>query len=207
MKNFVMPVNPAKAQCVGSVEELLNNGYDFGVRFVEFFDKVKERDPESISVLASFIKDKHGADKNRLIEGVINEYTIAGKASLEWFWSVDLFEIDFWKTEVSEKLKPSSKIELHKPYVDDIYLIIDDRLYKREPDLIDVWFDSGAMPYAQWHWPFENEETFRKNFPADYIAEGVDQTRGWFFTLHAISVLLFDSIAYKKCYCQWFGAG
>ncbi len=67
----------------------------------------------------------------------------------------------------------------------------------REPDLIDVWFDSGAMPYAQWHYPFENEETFKKNFPADFIAEGVDQTRGWFYTLHALGVLLHDSVAYK----------
>src|SRR5438045_1411941 len=67
----------------------------------------------------------------------------------------------------------------------------------RENDLIDVWFDSGSMPYAQWHWPFENEEEFRKSFPADFIAEGVDQTRGWFFTLHAIAVMLFDSVAYK----------
>lgn len=98
------------------------------------------------------------------------------------------------------------KIEFHKPYVDDLIFveIINhgkfkiNRIYRRESDLIDVWFDSGAMPYAQWHWPFENEETFRKNFPADFIAEGVDQTRGWFFTLHALSVLLFDSISYKN---------
>ena len=67
----------------------------------------------------------------------------------------------------------------------------------REPDLIDVWFDSGAMPYAQMHYPFENKELFEKNFPADFIAEGVDQTRGWFFTLHAIAAMLFDSVAYK----------
>lgn len=89
--------------------------------------------------------------------------------------------------------------DLHKPYVDDVVLVSStgEPMY-REPDLIDVWFDSGAMPYAQWHWPFENEETFRNNFPADYIAEGVDQTRGWFFTLHAIAVLLFDSIAYRN---------
>lgn len=89
--------------------------------------------------------------------------------------------------------------DLHKPYVDDVILVSSkgEKMF-REPDLIDVWFDSGAMPYAQWHWPFENEDTFRKNFPADFIAEGVDQTRGWFFTLHAIAVLLFDSIAYKN---------
>src|SRR5688572_30354657 len=70
---------------------------------------------------------------------------------------------------------------------------------KRVPDLIDVWFDSGAMPYAQWHFPFENKETFKQNFPADFIAEGVDQTRGWFYTLHAIAALVFDSVAYKTC--------
>jgi isoleucyl-tRNA synthetase len=68
----------------------------------------------------------------------------------------------------------------------------------REPDLIDVWFDSGAMPYAQWHYPFENKEVFKNAFPADYIAEGVDQTRGWFFTLHAIAVMLFDSVAFRN---------
>ena len=89
--------------------------------------------------------------------------------------------------------------DLHKPYVDHVILVSSrgEKMY-READLIDVWFDSGAMPYAQWHWPFENEEVFRNNFPADFIAEGVDQTRGWFFTLHALSVLLFDSISYKN---------
>lgn len=89
--------------------------------------------------------------------------------------------------------------DLHKPHVDQVILVSSkgEKMY-READLIDVWFDSGAMPYAQWHWPFENEEVFRNNFPADFIAEGVDQTRGWFFTLHALSVLLFDSISYKN---------
>ena len=89
-------------------------------------------------------------------------------------------------------------LDLHKPYVDDIILVSDSgKAMKRVPDLIDVWFDSGAMPYAQWHFPFENKETFKQNFPADFIAEGVDQTRGWFYTLHALAVLLFDSVAYK----------
>lgn len=90
-------------------------------------------------------------------------------------------------------------LDLHRPYVDDIILVSKDgRPMKRELDLIDVWFDSGAMPYAQLHYPFENKNLFEKNYPADFIAEGVDQTRGWFFTLHAISTLLFDSIAYKN---------
>jgi len=90
-------------------------------------------------------------------------------------------------------------LDLHKPYVDDITLVSDNGVpMKRVPDLVDVWFDSGAMPYAQWHFPFDNVETFKQNFPADFIAEGVDQTRGWFYTLHALAVLLFDSVAYKN---------
>ncbi|WP_268033084.1 isoleucine--tRNA ligase [Algoriphagus sp. PAP.12] len=91
------------------------------------------------------------------------------------------------------------ELDLHRPYVDDVVLISEkgEKMF-REPDLIDVWFDSGAMPYAQWHYPFENEEVFKANYPADYIAEGVDQTRGWFFTLHAIAGMLFDSVAFKN---------
>ena len=90
--------------------------------------------------------------------------------------------------------------DLHRPYVDNIVLVSESgqEMY-RETDLIDVWFDSGAMPYAQMHYPFENKESFEKNFPADFIAEGVDQTRGWFFTMHAIATMLFDSVSYKTC--------
>src|SRR5690348_2498913 len=89
--------------------------------------------------------------------------------------------------------------DLHKPFVDDIILISEKgKAMKRVPDLVDVWFDSGAMPYAQWHFPFENKESFEKAFPADFIAEGVDQTRGWFYTLHALGALLFDSVAFKS---------
>ncbi|MBU2465661.1 MAG: isoleucine--tRNA ligase, partial [Bacteroidetes bacterium] len=91
-----------------------------------------------------------------------------------------------------------NSFDLHRPYVDNIVLLSESgKPMFREPDLIDVWFDSGAMPYAQMHYPFENKESFEKNFPADFIAEGVDQTRGWFFTLHAIASMLFDSVAYK----------
>jgi len=89
--------------------------------------------------------------------------------------------------------------DLPRPYVDEVYLVsaTAQKMF-REPDLIDVWFDSGAMPYAQWHYPFENKEIFEQNYPADFIAEGVDQTRGWFFTLHTIAVMLFDSVAFKN---------
>ncbi len=89
--------------------------------------------------------------------------------------------------------------DLHRPYVDDVFLVsASGKVMYREPDLIDVWFDSGAMPYAQWHMPFENEEIFDKAYPADFISEGVDQTRGWFFTLHAIAGMLYDSVAFKN---------
>jgi isoleucyl-tRNA synthetase len=91
--------------------------------------------------------------------------------------------------------------DLHRPYADDIILVSDSgKPMKREADLIDVWFDSGAMPYAQLHYPFENKELVdgKKYYPADFIAEGVDQTRGWFFTLHAIATMCFDSVAFKN---------
>ena len=104
----------------------------------------------------------------------------------------------FTAQQTNELLKTIFKrddIDLHKPFVDEIVLVSKSgQLMKRVPDLIDVWFDSGAMPYAQWHFPFEHIETFAKNYPADFIAEGVDQTRGWFYTLHAIASLVKESV-------------
>jgi len=99
----------------------------------------------------------------------------------------------------NEKFNRRAALDLHRPYVDEIVLASSkgEPMY-REPDLIDVWFDSGAMPYAQWQYPFQNKEVFQHAYPADYIAEGVDQTRGWFFTLHAIAVMVFDSVAFKN---------
>ncbi|MEI6651633.1 MAG: isoleucine--tRNA ligase [Chlorobiaceae bacterium] len=90
------------------------------------------------------------------------------------------------------------ELDLHKPFVDSIYFIRDGRRFNRTPELVDVWFDSGSMPFAQLHYPFENREVFDASFPADFIAEGVDQTRGWFYTLHAIATLIFDKPAYKN---------
>ncbi|MBX2930698.1 MAG: isoleucine--tRNA ligase [Chitinophagaceae bacterium] len=102
-------------------------------------------------------------------------------------------------TKASEKVPPLEEfkeaIDLHKPFVDEVILISQSgKPMKRVPDLVDVWFDSGAMPYAQWHFPFENKEIFAQNYPADFIAEGVDQTRGWFYTLHAIGSLIKESV-------------
>ncbi len=108
------------------------------------------------------------------------------------------------KTEIekaNQQLGLNQKIpdDLHRPYIDEIVLVAPSgKPMRRESDLIDVWFDSGSMPYAQWHYPMENQEKFKQNFPADFIAEGVDQTRGWFYTLHAIATMVFDSVAYRN---------
>ena len=95
--------------------------------------------------------------------------------------------------------KNYKQFDLHRPFVDEVWLASDsgEKMY-REPDLIDVWFDSGAMPYAQWHYPFEKSAEFNKLFPAEFIAEGVDQTRGWFFTLHAIATMVSDSVSFRN---------
>ncbi|MGD8402811.1 MAG: isoleucine--tRNA ligase [Anaerolineales bacterium] len=95
-------------------------------------------------------------------------------------------------------------LDLHRPHVDDITwkcTECDEGTMQRVPDLIDVWFDSGSMPYAQWHYPFENHDKFQEQFPADYICEAVDQTRGWFYSLHAISTLLNDAVCFENVIC------
>ncbi|MCB0283130.1 MAG: isoleucine--tRNA ligase [Calditrichaeota bacterium] len=92
----------------------------------------------------------------------------------------------------------ADQIDLHRPFVDNIIFKKDGKTYRRTPEIIDVWFDSGSMPFAQLHYPFENKELFDKSFPADFIAEGVDQTRGWFYTLHNIATVLFGKPAFKN---------
>ena len=110
------------------------------------------------------------------------------------------------RTEVEKSCKAgymkqnlAEDFDLHRPYVDDIILVSENNkpMY-REKDIIDVWYDSGAVPFAQYHYPFENKDFFKDMFPADFIAEGVDQTRGWFFTLHAISIMLFGKSSFKN---------
>jgi len=96
------------------------------------------------------------------------------------------------------KKLPKDKIDLHKDFVDEIILVKDKKEFKRIPDVFDCWFESGSMPYAQFHYPFENKELFEKNYPADFIAEGLDQTRGWFYTLQVISTALFNKSPFKN---------
>ena len=95
------------------------------------------------------------------------------------------------------------EVDLHRPAVDEITFVHPDngRTYRRVPEVIDCWFDSGAMSYAQFHYPFENRDLFENRFPADYICEAIDQTRGWFYSLHAIAALVSDSVAYRNCIC------
>lgn len=113
------------------------------------------------------------------------------------------FEVIGSIAELREKcgqdLPASDVLDLHRPFVDTLtWAAPDGGTMRRVPDVLDVWFDSGAMPFAQWHYPFENKETFERNFPADFICEGVDQTRGWFYTLHAIATLVMDNVAFRN---------
>ncbi|MFZ4544946.1 MAG: isoleucine--tRNA ligase [Saprospiraceae bacterium] len=108
-------------------------------------------------------------------------------------------KMEIEKANAALHLNQTVPADLHRPYIDDVILVsASGKSMSRELDLIDVWFDSGAMPFAQWHYPMENQDKWKKAYPADYISEGVDQTRGWFYTLHAISVMVEDSIAFKN---------
>ncbi len=125
-----------------------------------------------------------------------------------WGTPLNIWECSCGKTHAIgsiEELKAMSDncpdtIELHRPYIDEVTIKCPDcgGEMHRVPEVIDCWFDSGAMPFAQWHYPFENKEIFDKHFPADWISEGVDQTRGWFYSLMAISTLIFDKAPYKN---------
>ncbi|WP_139854071.1 isoleucine--tRNA ligase [Aequorivita sinensis] len=136
--------------------------------------------------------------KEEIIIGSIEEL----KAEMQKAVSAGLMEKDIFENfKVGDFSKENyDKVDLHKNIVDGITLISPSgKPMKRESDLIDVWFDSGSMPYSQWHYPFENKEKVEKTWrQADFIAEGVDQTRGWFYTLHAIATMIFDDVAYKN---------
>jgi isoleucyl-tRNA synthetase len=133
--------------------------------------------------------DENPTTREELCIGSIAQLQTALKASIKAGFMTPA------KGESEEAYIQKLTGDLHKPYVDEIILVSSTgKPMKRVTDLIDVWFDSGAMPYAQWHFPFENKEIFAQNYPADFIAEGVDQTRGWFYTLHALGALLKESV-------------
>ena len=108
--------------------------------------------------------------------------------------------IEELRAKCGADLPPTDELDLHRPFVDTlVWPAPDGGTMRRVQDVLDVWFDSGAMPFAQWHYPFENKEVFERSFPADFICEGLDQTRGWFYTLHAIATLVMDGVAFRNC--------
>lgn len=194
--------------CIGSFEELTQEGWYYfgGEKFEEFKNKFVEialRWENNVisSEEESFVSNLFGAEIYKKVISIAKTN----------FTPEDFRDTEFLKTEyLKQFLTPVKEfigtMDFHRPYVDKIALFrtIDGIhgkraiIYTRETDLIDVWFDSGAMPYAQWHYPFENQDIFEQSFPADFISEGVDQTRGWFFTLHAISTMVSESVSFKN---------
>jgi len=147
---------------------------------------------------------KHGRFGNWL------ESNVDWALSRERYWGTPL---PIWRSEDGEDVicigsreelaeyASSTPDDLHRPYIDDVVFEHAGKTYRRVPDLIDVWWDSGAMPFAQWHYPFENEDELDRSFPADYICEALDQTRGWFYSLLAISTMLRGRSSYKRVLC------
>ena len=189
---------PQPEICIGSIEQLKKEGIYFQ------FEKAKEyflqHTEAEVMEFLSIPYDEDGEEDYATIQQLQSDIQ---KGILELRSFIDFCPnrdklVEKFSTSVEDFfLKENIPMDLHRPYVDNI---IFSRFYNgeayyyfRESDLIDVWFDSGAMPYAQWHFPFENKEEFANAYPADFIAEGVDQTRGWFFTLHAIAVMLSEA--------------
>ena len=202
-KNYHATSADKKFICIGSVAELKEHGW-----------KITPELKAAIRAMSKPFAQKSTEEKKLEIDLVrggvaLNALTQAG--TLQEFGALSMVMHGFKADLIKKLCTPMAsadvdQIDLHKPFVDDIVLVKDDDVFVRELDLIDVWFDSGAMPYAQWgldsdklkaghHMPFNTP--FDHSFPADFIAEGVDQTRGWFYTLHAISTLCFNQVAYK----------
>jgi len=184
--------------CIGNIEELKQSGiYFYYEDAKEYF---KTHSVQEIAEHLSIIYDEDSQVDWVTIEQFkidIERNTISLRSFIDFCPNRDILVKKFSSSIDEFFLKIDKPFDLHRPYVDNIILskTYEDKVYYyyRESDLIDVWFDSGAMPYAQWHFPFENKEQFKNSYPADFIAEGVDQTRGWFFTLHAIAVMLSET--------------
>lgn len=209
---FVDFLNPYKP--VGATKDFQEEGWFYsGPEYKNFINELKSGSGDNYQMFKSqyeTYRKSQGETRTVGFEKLISKLILSKEFTPRDF-NVNGVPFDF----ISEFLTPAkdiiSELDLHRPYVDNLYFVerldgfntynklnVSERVFEREKDLIDVWFDSGAMPYAQWHYPFENGETFEKSFPADFIAEGVDQTRGWFFTLHALAVMLHDSVAFKN---------
>ena len=184
--------------CIGSIEEIKKEGIYF------YFEKAKayflEHNATEIMEFLSIPADEDSEEDHAIIEQLqidLKRGTLELRNFIDNCPNRDELVKKF-STSVEEFFASENiPMDLHRPYVDNIifsrFFNSQAYYYYRESDLIDVWFDSGAMPYAQWHFPFENKDEFKNAYPADFIAEGVDQTRGWFFTLHAIAVMLSET--------------
>jgi isoleucyl-tRNA synthetase len=201
---------PPVLKVIGSIDELIG-GHFFDVnRFREDLLNGNSNLKDQIEVYNSQTHIVHASIEDGLLSEIANkinyEDLLAYAKQEELSVSELIHKHEFTYSLIKDYCikidsKYLEKADLHRHWIDKVIFLYEDgeAVYYRVPDLIDVWFDSGAMPYAQWHFPFENKEPFRQNFPADFICEGVDQTRGWFYTLHAIAALVFDSVAYKTC--------
>jgi isoleucyl-tRNA synthetase len=185
--------------CIGSIEELKSHAKTLDIK--RLTQDLANEDGPVIEKIKAYNNEQRTSDSGKRVIKKILIGDAKNAESENEDIDVNGLEIQSLPADLLDNYLDSipDNLDLHKPYVDNIVIIKNNKLLFRVPDLIDVWFDSGAMPYAQWHFPFENKETFEQSFPADYIAEGVDQTRGWFYTLHALAVMLFDSVAYKTC--------
>ena len=200
--------------CIGSIEELFSpfsdsDDYTFESLYVNLEKIAEDLQAEDSFIANIYTSNSNNEEYRSLWYNKIKEFSQKNGFNIHAF--VELLQLtredDVEKilSAYTTNLKKewAGKIyDLHRPYIDSVLIIKRYKkpaiagkyaFYARETDLIDVWFDSGAMPYAQWHFPFENKEEFENAYPADFIAEGVDQTRGWFFTLHAIAVMLSES--------------
>lgn len=200
--------NVYEPKCIGSKEDLKAEYcyYFGGEKFEEFKKNLQQWSVVNEQIM--FNEDNYNNSQifDYSLKPLVNtEFLPSDFASL----GIDMDLILKYLTKTKDII---DELDFHRPFIDRIAFIeripeenqiFDNKgdsfvIYTRETDLIDVWFDSGAMPFAQWHYPFENKEIFEANYPADFISEGVDQTRGWFFTLHAISGMLYDSVAFKN---------
>jgi len=192
--------------CIGSRKDFINEGwYILNEQKIEELRQDANENPHRLGIEFEKINKKIFDDPLQVLNPGIAINLAVNAIKSRSFLPVDFvfYNIPFsFFEKFSDKIDNDiiTKLDLHRPYIDSIYYFdnsVQDVFY-RESDIIDVWFDSGAMPYAQWHFPFENKEQFTNAYPADFIAEGVDQTRGWFFTLHAIAVMLSEASAEVK---------
>ncbi|OGM98267.1 MAG: hypothetical protein A2915_04075 [Candidatus Yanofskybacteria bacterium RIFCSPLOWO2_01_FULL_41_34] len=175
-------------------------------RDAESLNDVRKRMTEFMFELEAKYKNKnilivsHGDPLwllNTIAEGLTGDQILNKEGKAQWYPRIAEIKNLNWSKIPRNEL---GELDLHRPYIDSVVLKCSKcgSDMKKVPDLIDVWFDSGAMPYAQWHWPFDNKKISKEQFPADFIVEAIDQTRGWFFTLLAISTLLEKGAPYKN---------